>query len=37
MLKFDGIPSEGLYWLVQRDSDQEERIFTYENNRQRWW
>ncbi len=36
-LKFDGVPSGCLYWLVADDSDREERIFTVENGSQVWW
>ncbi len=36
-LKFENIPVGGLYWLVAVDGDQEERIFTLDNNRQVWW
>lgn len=36
-LFFGGIPAGGLYWLVAVDSDEEERIFTYENGYQIWW
>ncbi|MCK4696279.1 MAG: hypothetical protein KAT74_10975, partial [Candidatus Cloacimonetes bacterium] len=36
-LFFDNVPSNRLYWLVKKDSRKEERIFTYENNKQVWW
>ncbi len=36
-LRFENVPSEGLYWLVAEDSDREERIFTLEDDRQVWW
>jgi len=36
-LAFDDVPAKGLYWLVVENSDEEERIFTYENDRQVWW
>lgn len=36
-LIFENIPSNCLYWLVEADSDREERIFTYENGTQIWW
>jgi len=36
-LEFPGAPADGLYWLVAKDSDREERIFTIEDGRQVWW
>lgn len=36
-LRFDTVPTSGLYWLVAADSDREERIFTIEDNNQIWW
>jgi hypothetical protein len=36
-LTFTNVPSEGLYWLKCIDGGTEERIFTYENNKQIWW
>jgi len=36
-LKFDNVPTGSLYWLVAKDSDKEERIFTIEKDRQTWW
>ena len=36
-LTFEGVPAEGLYWLVGTDSDHEERIFTIEERVQVWW
>ncbi|MFH2048023.1 MAG: transglutaminase-like domain-containing protein [bacterium] len=36
-LKFDNIPAGCLYWLVEKDSDKEERIFTIEDGLQIWW
>jgi len=36
-LTFENIPGGGLYWLVEVDSDKEERIFTLEGGRQVWW
>jgi hypothetical protein len=37
-LAFDSVPSDGLYWLVARDSDREERIFTVDSTGvQIWW
>ncbi|RLD90231.1 MAG: hypothetical protein DRJ09_04840 [Bacteroidetes bacterium] len=36
-LHFNKVPSRALYWLVEKDSKKEERIFTIENDRVRWW
>jgi len=36
-LEFDGLPEDGLYWLVEKGSRKLERIFTIEDERQRWW
>jgi len=36
-LQFENVPTDGLYWLVAKDSDDEERIFTIDDNRQVWW
>ncbi len=36
-LVFENVPAGCLYWLVEEDSDNEERIFTIENNSQVWW
>jgi hypothetical protein len=36
-LLFDDLPSDGLYWLVEKDSRKLERPFTIENGRQRFW
>ncbi|MCC6476736.1 transglutaminase domain-containing protein [bacterium] len=36
-LEFAAAPGGGLYWLTAKDSDKEERIFTYENGTQVWW
>jgi hypothetical protein len=36
-LKFSNVPAGGLYWLTAKDSDREERIFTYDGNSQIWW
>ncbi|MBN1213260.1 MAG: transglutaminase domain-containing protein [candidate division Zixibacteria bacterium] len=36
-LIFGEAPKGGLYWLVEDNSDKEERIFTYEDGRQVWW
>lgn len=36
-LSYDEVPAGGLYLLRNRTKGTEERIFTYENNRQQWW
>ncbi len=36
-LRFDDVPGNRLYWLVEKDSRREERIFTWKNGRQVWW
>ncbi|MBU1935786.1 transglutaminase-like domain-containing protein [bacterium] len=36
-LVFENVPAGCLYWLVEEDSDREERIFTIENHQQIWW
>ncbi|MEE9555235.1 MAG: transglutaminase-like domain-containing protein [candidate division Zixibacteria bacterium] len=36
-LKFESVPSGCLYWLVEEDSDEEERIFTIDDGFQEWW
>ncbi|MCP4583049.1 MAG: transglutaminase domain-containing protein [candidate division Zixibacteria bacterium] len=36
-LTFDKAPSGALYWLVAVGSDEEERIFTIEDDGQVWW
>ncbi|RME19531.1 MAG: hypothetical protein D6800_14150, partial [Candidatus Zixiibacteriota bacterium] len=36
-LAFNNVPDSGLYWLVAKDSNREERIFTIEQGRQVWW
>jgi len=36
-LHFDNIPAGCLYWLVEKDSNKEERIFTIEDGVQIWW
>ena len=36
-LVFEEVPAGALYWLVEKDSDREERIFTYSDGRQIWW
>ena len=37
MLLIRNIPSGGLFLLRDRTKGHEERIFTYENNKQVWW
>jgi hypothetical protein len=34
---FKEVPTGCLYWLVEENSDREERIFTIEDSRQVWW
>ncbi|MFI5404036.1 MAG: hypothetical protein ACHQ1G_13940, partial [Planctomycetota bacterium] len=36
-LRFDGLPGDGLYWLVEDGSRGLERIFTIDGGEQRWW
>jgi hypothetical protein len=36
-LSFEKAPAGALFRLVAENSDDEERIFTYENDRQIWW
>jgi len=36
-LVFNDVPSDCLYWLVEVDSDEEERIFTIDDEKQVWW
>ena len=36
-LRFNELPAKRLYWLVKENSNEEERIFTYDNNKQIWW
>lgn len=36
-LVFEGLPEDGLYWLVEKGSKKLERIFTIEEGGQRWW
>ncbi len=36
-LIFKDIPKKRLFWLVEEGSKKEERIFTYDNNKQIWW
>lgn len=36
-LSFEGLPADGLYWLLPRESRRLERPFTIEYGRQRFW
>ena len=36
-LLFENIPTGGLYWLTEVDSDNEERPFSYADGLQNWW
>lgn len=36
-IEFDHVPTGALYWLRNRTSGREERIFTYENGKVRFW
>ncbi|MDD4051109.1 MAG: transglutaminase-like domain-containing protein [candidate division Zixibacteria bacterium] len=36
-VQFENVPEGGLYWLVAKDSDREERIFTLDTGKQIWW
>ncbi len=36
-LHFEKVPQGALYWLVEKDSKKEERIFTLENGEVNWW
>ncbi len=36
-LQFDNVPAGGLYWLLEKDSSKEERIFTIQEGKQVWW
>ncbi|MDR3266191.1 MAG: O-antigen ligase family protein [Tannerella sp.] len=37
VLKYDNCPSNALFLLHNHTRGQEERIFTYENEKQKWW
>ena len=37
VLYYDSVPSNALLWLRNHTRGKEERIFTYENGKQRWW
>ena len=34
---FENVPNNALLWLVAKDSNRDERIFTFENGHQIWW
>lgn len=36
-LEFANVPTNCFYWLTAKDSDREERIFTYDKQTQKWW
>ncbi|MBP6875632.1 MAG: transglutaminase domain-containing protein [Candidatus Eisenbacteria bacterium] len=36
-LLFEDVPADALYWLVEKGSRKEERIFSYEGGKQVWW
>ena len=36
-ITFENVPNNTLLWLVAKDSNRDERIFTYENGQQIWW
>ncbi len=36
-LNYRNVPTNGLYWLKCNSGGMEERIFTYQNNKQIWW
>jgi len=36
-LFFEEVPMNRLYWLIEKESRREERIFTYQNDQQKWW
>ena len=36
-LHFEGVPKNTLYWLVEKKSKKEERIFTINNSKVNWW
>ena len=36
-LHFDNVPKNALFWLVEKDSRKEERIFTIINGEVKWW
>lgn len=37
VLVYDNVPINALFWLRNHTRGKEERIFTYENNKQIWW
>ncbi len=34
---WEDVPAGALYWLIEKDEGREERIFTYEDDKQIWW
>ncbi|MBC8479718.1 MAG: transglutaminase domain-containing protein [FCB group bacterium] len=36
-IQFQDVPANRLYWLVEKESRREERIFTWDKNQQVWW
>jgi len=36
-LHFESVPSNALYWLVEKDSKKDERIFTIVDSKVKWW
>ena len=36
-LVFDSVPQNALFWLVEKDSRKEERIFTFDGQKIHWW
>lgn len=36
-ITYDQVPANALLWLKNHTKGEEERIFTYENGKQRWW
>ncbi len=37
VLTFNAVPKDALYWLVKEGKEDEDRIFTYDNDAQVWW
>ena len=36
-LIYNNVPENAILWLKDHTKGKEERIFTYENDRQKWW
>ncbi len=36
-LIFDSVPQNALFWLIEKDSRKEERIFTFDGHQIHWW